>query len=100
MNQELEQYLRFFTEYRQRNWPEWLVTAEFAVNNKVHLATKVSPFMANYGRELQMGADIRRKDKVEKITEFVERIRRVQEEVEAALRKVQDEMRRQIDRER
>jgi len=94
MNQELEQYLRFFTEYRQRNWPEWLVTAEFAVNNKVHLATKVSPFMANYGRELQMGADIRRKGKVEKITEFVERIRRVQEEVEAALRKVQDEMRR------
>ena len=92
--------MRFFTEYRQRNWPEWLVTAEFAVNNKVHLATKVSPFMANYGRELQMGADIRRKDKVEKITEFVERIRRVQEEVEAALRKVQDEMRRQIDRER
>jgi len=26
--------------------------AEFAVNNKVHMATKVSPFMANYGREL------------------------------------------------
>ena len=22
MNQELEQYLRFFTEYRQRDWPE------------------------------------------------------------------------------
>ena len=22
MNQELEQYLRFFTEYKQRDWPE------------------------------------------------------------------------------
>jgi len=22
MNQELEHYLRFFTEYRQRDWPE------------------------------------------------------------------------------
>jgi len=64
-------------EYRQRDWLEWLATAEFAVNNKVHLATKVLPFMANYRRELQIRADIRRKGKVEKATEFVERIRRV-----------------------
>ena len=77
MNQELEQYLRFFTEYRQRDWPEWLMIAEFAVNNKVHLATKISPFIANYGRELRIGTDIRRKIKVEKATEFAERIERV-----------------------
>ena len=49
MNQELEQYLRFFVEHQQKDWPEWLVSAEFAVNNKAHTATKVSPFMANYG---------------------------------------------------
>ena len=49
MNQELEQYLRFFIEYKQRDWLEWLVTTEFAVNNKIHTATKVSPFIAeNY----------------------------------------------------
>ena len=46
--------------------------AEFAINNKIHSATKVSPFMANYGRELQMGADIRKKGKVERAMEFVE----------------------------
>ena len=61
MNQELEQYLRFFTDYKQRDWPEWLAIAEFAVNNKVYLATKVSPFIANYCRELRIGANIRRK---------------------------------------
>ena len=55
MNQELEQYLRFFVENRQKDWLEWLASAEFAVNNKTHTATKVSPFMANYGRELRMG---------------------------------------------
>jgi len=55
MNQELEQYLRFFIDYRQKDWPEWLALAEFAVNNKVHTTTKVSSFMANYGRELRMG---------------------------------------------
>ena len=55
MNQELEQYLRFFVDHRQKNWPEWLASAEFAVNNKVHIATKVLLFMANYGREFRMG---------------------------------------------
>jgi len=34
-----------------------------------------------------MRADIRRKRKVEKITEFVERMKRVQEKVEVTLRK-------------
>ena len=50
-NQELEQYLQFFIENRQKDWPEWLVAVEFAINNQVHMATKVSPFMANYGKE-------------------------------------------------
>jgi len=54
MNQELEQYLRFFVNHRQKDWPEWLALAEFTVNNKVHTTTKVSPFIANYGRELRM----------------------------------------------
>jgi len=58
------------------------------VNNKVHSATRVSPFMANYERELQIRADIRRKDKVEKAMEFVEKMRRVQKKVGTALRKV------------
>ena len=87
MNQELEQYLRFFVEHRQKDWPEWLVSAESAMNNKVHTATKVLPFMANYGRELRMGEDVRRREKVESMTEFVERMKRVYEEVGAALKK-------------
>jgi len=45
-----------------------------------------------------MGADIRRKSKVEKATEFVERMRRVQEKAGAILRKAQEEMKRQADR--
>ena len=73
MSQELEQYLRFFTEYRQRDWLKWLVTVEFVVNNKVYIVTNILPFMANYGRELRMEADIRRKGKVEKLTEFAKK---------------------------
>jgi len=77
-----------------------LAAAEFAVNNKVHMATKVSPFMVNYGKELRMGGDIRRKGKVERATEFVERMKKVHEEAEAALKKTQEEMKRYADRSR
>ena len=45
--------------------------------------------MANYRQELRMGGDIRKKGKVEKATEFVER-----------LKKVQEEMNRYVDRKR
>ena len=49
INQELEQYLRVFINYRQKQWPDWLGMAEFAYNNKIHAVTKISPFKANYG---------------------------------------------------
>jgi len=47
-----------------------------------------------------MGVNIRRKGKVEKMTEFVERMRRVQKEARAALRKAQEEIKQQADKER
>ena len=87
-------------EHRQRDWPEWLATAEFAVNNKTHTATKILPFMANYGRELRMGGNIRKKGKMESATEFVERMKKIHEEAGAALRKTQEEMKRYANRSR
>ena len=98
MNQELEQYLRFFVDHRQKDWPEWLVTAEFAINNKAYLTTKVSPFIINYSRELRMGVNLRRKGKMEKVMEFAERMWKIQEEAGAVLTKAQEEMKRQTDR--
>ena len=100
MNQELEQYLQFFVDYRQKDWLQWLASAEFAVNNKIHSITKVSPFMENYGRKVRMEGDIWKKEKVEKAMEFVERMKRVQEKVGAALKKAQKEMKRYADKKR
>ena len=75
-------------EYRQRDWPKWLATAKFAVNNKTYTATKVLPFIANYRRELRMEGDIRKKGKIESAMEFVERMKKVHEEAGTALRKM------------
>jgi len=54
-----------------------LALAGFAINNKIYVTPKVSLFMANYRRELRMRVDLRRKEKMEKAMEFVERIRKV-----------------------
>jgi len=70
------------------------------VNNKIHSTTKVSSFIANYGREVRMGGNIWKKGKVEKATEFVERMKRVQEEARAALKKAQEEIKRYADKKR
>ena len=94
INQELEQYLQFFVDYRQKNWSEWLVFTEFVVNNKTYLATKVSLFMANYERVLKIGADIRRKRKIEKTIEFTKRMKRIQKEAKVVPRKVQEKIKR------
>jgi len=99
-NQELEQYLRMFVDYRQEQWPDWLGTAEFTYNNKVNSSTKVLPFMANNGRNPRMGFEMRKKGKVMKAEEFVVKMKEIQEEAQAALRKVQEEMKRQADRHR
>ena len=73
---------------------------EFVINSKTYLVTKVLLFIANYKRELRIEVDIRRKEKMEKIIEFVKRIKRIQEKAEVVLKKVQEEMKWQVDRER
>jgi len=98
INQELEQYLRVFIDHRQEQWPDWLGTVEFAYNNKIHTATKNSPFKVNYGQDPRMGFEGRRKGKYEAAGKFVEKIRKIQEEAKVALRKAQEEMRKFADR--
>jgi len=67
---------------------------EFAYNNKIHAATKTSPFKANYSQDPRMGFEGRRKGKYEAAGKFVEKIKKIQEEAKAALGKAQEEMKR------
>jgi len=88
VNQELEQYLRMFIDHRQKQWPDWLGTAEFVYNNKVHSSTKTSPFKANYGQDSRIGFEVRKKGKYKGAKKFVTRMKEVQEEAKVALGKV------------
>jgi len=100
VNQELEQYLRIFIDHRQEQWPEWLGTAEFAYNNKVHSSTQTSPFKKNYRQDPRMGFEGRKKEKYAGVEKFVEKMKEIQEETKAVLKKVQEDMRKYADRKR
>jgi len=98
INQKLEQYLRVFIDHRQEQWPDWLGIVEFAYNNKIHIATKISPFKANYGQDPRMGFEGRRKRRYEAAERFVERMKKIQKEEKAALGKAQEKIKKFVNR--
>ena len=98
INQELEQYLRIFIDYRQEQWPDWLGMAEFAYNNKAYLSTKTLLFKVNYEQDPRIGFEVRRKGKYKGAEKFVIKIREVQEKAKVALGKVQKEIKKYVDR--
>jgi len=50
INQEIGMFLRYYMNYQQDNWIDWLATVEFSYNNKKHVATRKIPFKLNFGR--------------------------------------------------
>jgi len=96
----LEQYLRIFIDHRQEQWLDWLGTAEFVYNNKVHTSTKAPLFKANYGQDPRMGFKVRKKRRYEGAEKFVIKIKEIQEEAKAVLGKAQEEMKKYTDRKR
>ena len=97
VNQEIEQYLRLFISHRQNDWPEWITSAEFTYNNKIHTATHISPFYANYGHNPRMGIEPRYNIKSELAKEFAEQMKTIHEEAQAALSKACNDMQRYAD---
>ena len=50
INQEIEIFLRYYVNYQQDNWMDWLAAAEFQYDNKKHMAMGRTLFKLNFGR--------------------------------------------------
>jgi hypothetical protein len=99
-NQETESYLRIFTSHHQNDWHEWLPLAEFAYNDHEHSATKVTPFFADNGRHPYKGTAPRYHSENQSAQEFADGMKKVREEVGAALTKAKETMKRHYDEKR
>ena len=96
-NQEIEQYLRLFVNYRQDDWAEWLSLAKFCHNNRIQSSTKQTPFMLNSGRHPRLGTEPVRDSKVDSVDNFVRGMQETRKEAEAALHKAAEDMARYYD---
>ena len=75
-------------------------TAKLIYNNKMHLSTKILLFKTNYRQDPRIGFKVRRKGKYKRVEKFVIKMREVQKEAKAALKKAQEEMKKYIDKKR
>jgi len=66
----------------------------------MHLSTKILLFKTNYRQDPRIGFKVRRKGKYKRVEKFVIKMREVQKEAKAALKKAQEEMKKYIDKKR
>ena len=91
MNQEIEAYLRIYVTYYQNDWSDWTLIMEFN-NNKVHSATKYSPFYLDHGYHPFTGNEILRQSELPAADKWVETLQQNRENAEAALKLANEAM--------
>ena len=70
----------------QDDWSEWLSTAEFAYNNRVHSSTGFSPFFLEYGRHPRTPLTTDKPStQIPNTDEFVTRLNEARKSTSAAL---------------
>ena len=94
MNQEIEHYLQLYINYKQNDWHEWLPICEFVYNDRVHSATKVTPFFADMGRHPYKGTQPKLvyQSNIQSAQDFANSLTKVRDEVGAALKKAAEDM--------
>ncbi len=100
VNQEVKKYLWIFVNHRQTDWSDWLPLTEFAHNNRIHSATKKSPFMVLYGRNPRIIPDSPRTTPFTNpaATDFAKTMTVIHKEAEKALTEAAGRMKAQYDK--
>ena len=85
-NQKLEQYLRIFVDYHQKDWRRWLPYAQYALNAWPNATTKKAPFELIMGYVPRVHQTLR-PTKVPTLDEHLKQLKQVRQETAEALRK-------------
>ena len=57
VNKEAQKFLQIYCFEKQDQWADWLAIAQFAINSKKHLSTKIAPFEATQSYVPHMGRE-------------------------------------------
>ena len=85
MNQTLEQYLRHYVNYSQRNWVQLLPIAELALNNRTLTATGESAFYTNYSRHPNLFNILKKSPQAETALKEINSLKRVHKELSKSI---------------
>src|SRR6202158_3836631 len=94
VNQELEEYLRVFSNFQQDNWVELIPFMEFAHNARQHSATGRSPFEIWYGFQPEFIPPVNFATKIPTVEEHLRTLDQVKTEVTTALKVAAEVMKR------
>ena len=104
-NRTLEEMLRSYVSFQQKDWDEHLVAAELAFNASKHASTGFSPFYLNGGREVSVPLDLALEEArtATRQPDAVARVKQLHRDLEAAkehLRKAQQRQAHHADKHR
>jgi hypothetical protein len=85
-NQEVEKHLRLFTNARHDDWVNFLPTAEFVLNSRIHSAHQMAPFEIIYGYRPDFTIPVGPPTKFPALDSRLRALRETRQEAEAALR--------------
>lgn len=97
VNQELEQFLRAFCNYRQNNWAKHLLFAEFAHNSAQHSSTKESPFYLLMGYQPRWFPGMNEQTTVPSIKHRLTELRKARADAESSHQIAADIMKQRIE---
>jgi len=84
-NRTLEEMLRSYVSFQQKDWDEHLVAAELAFNASKHASTGFTPFYLNGGREVSVPLDLAIEEaRTTRQPDAAARIQRLHRDLEAA----------------
>ena len=95
-NRTLEEMLRSYVSFQQKDWDEHLVAAELAFNASKHASTGFTPFYLNGGREVSVPLDLALEEaRTARQPDAVTRIQQLHRDLEAAKEHLLKAQRRQ-----
>ena len=99
INQKIGTFLRYYVNYKQDDWTEWLAMAEFTYNDKRHTATSKTPFELNFRRHPWKG-DLMVQMEIPRVEEFTKNIQKSWKHAAQAMEEAQKNMKQQFDKKR
>ena len=98
INQEIEQYLRVFCNWRQDDWDEWLPMAELCYNDREQSSTGYSPFFLSCGFHPRKATEPVTDTNNEAAGAFFKRLNKAREDAISCLKRSAELMKTYYDR--